>query len=165
MLPHPSCTLLFPRAPALLSLWTSLSSGCLVSNPRLVLSLSKPQYPHSSKRVLLKHKSDRVSPLLGSSAGSSQQSFYSGQVLSGAFIICMISDLPSTGPTGHSSHHFSMPDTFPPQGCALVLPQPGFSPPSGLCVAITSSEEPSLTTLPGKALTANTIGCFITPNP
>ena len=131
MLPHPGCTLLFPRAPALLSLWTSLSCGCLPSDPGLVLSLSKPRYPHSSKRILLKHKSDCVSPLLGSSAGSSQQNFYSGQVLSAAFMICMISDLPSTGPTSRSSPHFNMPDTFPPQGCAPFLPQPGFSPPSG----------------------------------
>ena len=161
MLPHPGCTLLFSRAPALLSLWTSLSCGCLLSDPRLVLSLSKPQYPHSSKRILLKHKSDRVSPLLGSSAGSSQQNFYSGQVLSAAFMICMISDLPSTGPTSRSSPHFNMPDTFPPEGCAPFLPQPGFSPPSGLCLAVTSSEKPSLTTLPGKALTANTAGCFV----
>ena len=141
------------KSPCLLSLWTSLSTGYLLSDPGLVLSLSKPRCPRSSKRILLKDKSDCVSPLRGSSPGGSQQNFYSGQVLSGASVTSMISDLPLTGPTSHSSPHFNMPDTFTPLGCALVLVQPGFSPPSGLCLAITSSEKPSLTTLLGKALT------------
>ena len=64
-----------PSDPALLSLWTGQRAGCLQNDPRLVLSLSRLWCPHYSKRILLKHKSDRAPPLLGSSRGSSHRIF------------------------------------------------------------------------------------------
>lgn len=96
-----------------------------------------------------------------SSRGSPQTK---SQVLSVVCASCVISDLITaslpqaccSSPTALFQPYwpprgsFSMPDRLPPQACAFVLPQPVFSPPSGLRLHVASSEKPSLTTLAGK---------------